>query len=328
MPRTSWKGWTIYCLLVAMTTAWIVPSKADPLPKVADEPLSAVLSIDIKALRPRPRPVGLGTNTVRCTADGVHCISLDSYIRDTCRVIEATAQEAGLNQDFFVRLIWRESLFDASAVSPAGAQGIAQFMPGTAQLRGLADPFNPAEALRASAAYLAELTDDYGNLGFAAAAYNAGEARLEDFLHRDRRLPPETRAYVPAITGYSAVEWRDAPPETPDFALETAPTFREACEVLGRKRRLKEFHRPASVLPWAAILASHPSRDIAVRRYQRIRGRSAALQSQMVSYVRRRLLGQPVQQWTAQIGAQTRKGAERICTGVRRGGVPCIVLKN
>lgn len=192
------------------------------LPVAAETPAEPVASAAVvqtaegpRPQRPRARPAGLGKNTIRCTADGVHCISLSTYVPDTCRVIEATAKEAGLNPDFFVRLIWRESLFDAAAVSPAGAQGIAQFMPGTAKLRKLADPFNPAEALRASATYLAELRDAYGNLGFAAAAYNAGEGRLEGFLYRGNRLPPETRAYVPAITGYSATEWRDAPPEKP-----------------------------------------------------------------------------------------------------------------
>jgi len=52
---------------------------------------------------------------------------------------------------FFARLIWKESRFDIKAVSPAGAQGVAQFMPATAKRRGLADPFDPEQAIPASA---------------------------------------------------------------------------------------------------------------------------------------------------------------------------------
>ena len=156
---------------------------------------------------------------VRCTSDRTECIRLASYVADVCGVIEAAAQKNALDPNFFVRLIWKESLFDAAAVSPAGAQGIAQFMPDTARMRGLDDPFNPAEALFASAFYLAELARDFGNIGLAAVAYNGGEARAARFIAAKDGLPLETRDYVHAITGYSAVAWRDAPPAKVDLAL-------------------------------------------------------------------------------------------------------------
>ena len=53
-----------------------------------------------------------------------------------CRLIEVNAETHDLPKDFFARLIWKESRFDPDAVSPAGAEGIAQFMPGTAKMRG------------------------------------------------------------------------------------------------------------------------------------------------------------------------------------------------
>ena len=88
------------------------------------------------------------------------------------------------------RVIWQESCFDALAVSPKGAAGIAQFMPATASWHGLANPFDPIEALRHSAAYLRELLSQFGNLGLAAAAYNAGPARVSAWLanHRAQQL--------------------------------------------------------------------------------------------------------------------------------------------
>eukprot|EP01035_Chromulina_nebulosa_P056508 gene56508-77441_t len=81
--------------------------------------------------------------------------------------------------EFFARVIWQESRFQADAVGPVTrsghrAQGIAQFMPGTANERRLLDPFDPVQALPKSAEFLSELRGKFGNLGLAAAAYNAG----------------------------------------------------------------------------------------------------------------------------------------------------------
>jgi soluble lytic murein transglycosylase-like protein len=81
-------------------------------------------------------------------------------------------------------------------VSRAGAQGVAQFMPATARWRGLADPFDPVEAIAKSAKLLRDLRRDFGNLGLAAAAYNAGPARVRDWLAGRRGLPRETRPCV------------------------------------------------------------------------------------------------------------------------------------
>ena len=68
-----------------------------------------------------------------------------------------TRRRTGLPVEFFARVIWQESRFNARAVSAKGAQGIAQFMPRTADYRGLIDPFDPIEALKNSASYLHDL---------------------------------------------------------------------------------------------------------------------------------------------------------------------------
>jgi len=112
---------------------------------------------------------------------------------DVCRTLEEAAAENGLPVEFFARVIWQESRFNARAVSPKGASGIAQFMPQTAGWHGLADPFDPIEALRHSAGYLRELRNRFGNLGLAAAAYNAGPGRVSAWLTSRRPLPGETR---------------------------------------------------------------------------------------------------------------------------------------
>ena len=84
-------------------------------------------------------------------------------------------------------MIWQESRFQSDAVGPVTrsgqrAQGIAQFMPGTASERRLLDPFDPVQALPKSAEFLSELRDQFGNLGLAAAAYNAGPHRVQEWL--------------------------------------------------------------------------------------------------------------------------------------------------
>ncbi len=89
-----------------------------------------------------------------------------------CRMIEAAATKHHMPVDFFTRLIWQESSFRPGVSSRAGAQGVAQFMPGTASERGLADPFDPEQAIPKSAELLSDLRTRFGNLGLAAAAYN------------------------------------------------------------------------------------------------------------------------------------------------------------
>jgi soluble lytic murein transglycosylase-like protein len=129
---------------------------------------------------------------------------------DLLRLIKQAATANKLPADYLKRLIRQESGFDERAVSAAGAQGIAQFMPSTAQDRGLKDPFDPTEALPKSAELLHDLKLQFGNLGLAAAAYNAGPRRVRDWLGGASSLPRETWDYVYAVTGRSAKDW--APP--------------------------------------------------------------------------------------------------------------------
>src|SRR5258706_618414 len=134
-----------------------------------------------------------------------------------CDAVAAAAGENDLPVDFFARLIWQESRFDPTAVSRAGAQGVAQFMPATANARGLADPFDPIESIAHSAKLLRDLRREFGNLGLAAAAYNAGPGRVRGWLAGRRGLPRETDAYVRLITGQSPEQWarlRAGPAET------------------------------------------------------------------------------------------------------------------
>lgn len=267
---------------------------------------------------------------MRCSPDGAHCISLDSYIGDVCRTIEETAQEVGLDPGFFSRLIWQESLFDAGAVSHAGAQGIAQFMPGTARERGLADPFNPAEALQASARLLVDLRAQFGNLGLAAAAYNAGPGRVNRFVSGRSRLPAETRHYVAVITGHAATAWRDGKPR-PDYRLDGAVPFQQACWEKASGRGIDAFRAaPDKAAPaWGAVLAAHRVEGTAMSRYRRIATRlPQALRDRVPNVWPATLPGFPQAQMTVQLGSETEQGATDICAAAQEVGVACLVVRN
>ena len=80
-------------------------------------------------------------------------------------------------------------------------------MPGTAAERNLLDPFNPVEALPKAAEFLKELRGQFGNLGLAAAAYNAGPGRVRAWMAGAASMPAQTRAYVEAVTGNSVDKW-------------------------------------------------------------------------------------------------------------------------
>src|SRR5713101_5964764 len=118
----------------------------------------------------------------------------------------AAARQAGIDANIFVRQIQQESGFNPNAVSPAGAQGIAQFMPGTARGLGI-NPFNPQQALNAAARYDANNLRAYGgDWAKVLAAYNAGGGAVNYAIARGGKnwqqyLPSETQNYLRIILG-------------------------------------------------------------------------------------------------------------------------------
>ena len=134
-------------------------------------------------------------------------VSLD----DLCNALFTSAQNNDLPIPFFANLIWQESRLRDDAISSKGAMGIAQFMPEAAAETGLEDPFDPLQAIPASARLLRTLRMQFGNLGFVAAAYNAGAHRVAEWLEHRGSLPRETRGYVVRVTGLSVEAWRSMP---------------------------------------------------------------------------------------------------------------------
>ena len=107
------------------------------------------------------------------------------------------ARAGGVPPVILAALLQAESGYDPAAVSPVGAAGIAQFMPGTARGMGLRDPFDPAQAIPAAGRLLGAHLRTFGAIPLALAAYKAGPGAVA----RYGGIPPyaETRAYVTRI---------------------------------------------------------------------------------------------------------------------------------
>jgi hypothetical protein len=114
-------------------------------------------------------------------------------------LIIRAAQRWGVSAHLLAAQLYAESNFNPFARSPAGAEGIAQFMPGTADAIGLADPFDPSASIDAQAHLMRELLGRFGSVPLALAAYNAGPGAVAGCGCIPRF--PETRAYVARILG-------------------------------------------------------------------------------------------------------------------------------
>ena len=255
-----------------------------------------------------------------------------AYAADVCGLLNRHAEGNRLPVNFLTRLIWKESVFDNQAVSPVGAEGIAQFMPRTAKLRGLKNSFDYREALAAAADYLAFLNEKFGNLGLAAAAYNLGEDGTSDWLENRRALPAETEDYVLAITGHAAAEWR-APKTTLEIpGLGGTGNFMENCAKLVLRELLPpsaETKRSPSK-PWGVIIAGGFSESQTLATFSRVKTRYAALlKDELPMVVRTRNLSRGRKPLiSVMIGRNSRNEAEALCAKLRAQSGACIVDKN
>jgi len=203
-------------------------------PKLSDEDIAAIMA-DLAIESPVPSgkvinngvPAGIPLPPI---AKSVIARSEE----EVCGSLTDAAQRNGLPAPFFIRLLFQESRFKPGVVSSAGAQGIAQFMPATAADVGLDNPFDPLQAIPASARLLRNLFEQFGNLGLAAAAYNAGPRRIQDWLadRRKNKLPEETQGYVKTITGKPVESWSTAAARHPGVKLPQRAPCQEAAGLL------------------------------------------------------------------------------------------------
>ncbi|MDB5642893.1 MAG: Lytic transglycosylase catalytic [Hyphomicrobiales bacterium] len=247
-----------------------------------------------------------------------------------CRLVETSAARENLPVGFFTKLIFKESAFRPHVVSPAGAQGVAQFMPGTAAERGLANPFDPEQAIPASARLLSDLRDRFGNLGLAAAAYNGGPARVAAYTEKRGGLPAETRDYVASITGAPAEDWA-AGKSDEDLAHERDARCLTIVVALGRNGFDRNVGSlvAAALAPWGVQLAANFNRGQALAAFRRNLSSVASAigeQQPMIIGTRFRSRGsRPF--YRVRVPAPTRLAANQICDRIRAKGGACAVLK-
>ena len=238
-----------------------------PVERTQMEEVSVARQLDVAA-REAGRASG---DAVTDGAGGVDSAPLPDSPRPSaeqiCGTLETSAAANLLPIDFFTRLIWQESRFKPRSVSHAGAQGIAQFMPATAHRMGLLDPFDPIQAIAKAAELLRGLRARFGNLGLAAAAYNAGPKRIVDWLAKRAPLPPETQDYVRIITGHAAEEWTGVEASAPNVTVSSpAPCLQLAARGQHVATRLlvvahkpENAARPVPVRLAAKVVAKKPA---------------------------------------------------------------------
>lgn len=237
-------------------------------------------------------------------------------------------------------MIWQESRFQPDAIGPLTrrgqrAQGVAQFMPGTASERRLLDPFDPVQALPKSAEFLSELRHQFGNLGLAAAAYNSGPRRVQEWLDGSGHMPSETRNYVYAITGSSIDDWARAGRGGIVRERERPQGCRALMALLRRApnpfiAELEQRVTLDAAAPWGVQLAAGFSRDKALAMYARAMKRLSSVIGErdpnLLSSVMRNRGAHAFYQ--VRIGADTREGANDLCGKIQRAGGACMVLRN
>jgi Transglycosylase SLT domain len=247
------------------------------------------------------------------------------------RVCEALAAAAAANDlpvHFFTRLIWQESRFNPASVSPAGAQGIAQFMPETARLNQLDDPFNPHQAIPKSAQLLRDLHQQFGNLGLAAAAYNAGPGRVRDWLDAHRVLPDETQAYVRLVTGRTIEEWTSGQNVSLNLsALKDLPCDQSGLVLMPLNPAGPSSQKLATAKPWGVEVVGGPTSEKALARYREWLPKYAAIVGhRQPKLVLVGVIGQ-MGAVHVRVGTDTREEANKLCAQLSAAGAYCEVLR-
>ncbi len=314
--------WVAAALLLSLTEA-----------ASAEEPSPAMTGV----ARPSVEELAIPTDRQEETRLATDTQTLESI----CLMVEAAARANDLPLEFFARVIWQESRFQVDIVGPVTrsgrrAEGIAQFMPGTASERRLLDPFDPVQALPKSAEFLAELRVQFGNLGLAAAAYNAGPRRVQEWLAGSGPMPQETRNYVIAITGSAIEDWAKAVTKagkTPDAAPPT--TCHDLIALLKRApnpfvTELEQHIKLSAAKLWGVQLAAGFDRNRAMASYARaMRRLRPVIGDQDPSLLSTMLRSRGTRTfYQVRIGADTRPAADALCNRIRVAGEACFVLKN
>ena len=253
----------------------------------------------------------------------------ESVIESICSLINSSARAQGLPVAFLTRLIWQESNFQPNAVSPAGARGIAQFMPATAGARGLADPFDPkrrsprrprcwpkcATSSAISASPPPPTTPDPAGSPNSSRGRPISRARRRIMSRSSPTIPPRNGAANAAKLTDEAV--------FPDGScVQIVAKFHRAEPAL--------FAHSSFWAPWGVQISGAFNKAAALRQYQRAEAQYAAILGgvqPMVLAGRLRSRGfRPF--YRVRAPAQSRQQAEQMCAKLEKVGGACAVLRS
>jgi hypothetical protein len=191
------------------------------------------------------------------------------------------------------------------------------------------------QALPKAAEFLAELRNQFGNLGLAAAAYNAGPRRVRDWLDGTGGMPAETRNYVLATTGRELEDWvaigKNGTPsdgETKATCLELVALFRQ--EPNQFVSRLKQSVTRAFAMPWGIQMATGFNRNQALAAYANVVKSLGTVFDKEADPARQPILVRSrgtSSFYQVRIGANSRSEADRLCTQIRLAHGACLVKR-
>lgn len=193
--RSQWCAWAAAACSAALLAA---PARADVIELSPDGVVSVrqgagAATFDVQDLQVVPASAAAVELAPAVISQAMPLQIPSQY----ARMVQTAAAAANISPALLAALVWQESRWNANAVSPKGAIGLAQLMPGTARDLGV-DPRNPMANLLGGARYLRQMLNRFnGNLENALAAYNAGPKRVQDA----RGVPAirETQAYVRSV---------------------------------------------------------------------------------------------------------------------------------
>jgi hypothetical protein len=175
------------------------------------------------------------------------------------------------------------------------------------------------------------LRREFGNLGLAAAAYNAGPRRVREWMNGSGAMPSETRNYVLAITGAPVEQWSKAGPDT-DRKQAQGVGCGELMALLKRAPNrfvaaLEQRIVAGAMQPWGVILGADASRSRILSKFAELQQRHAAVLTGRDPILFERRRG-PLPRYQVRIGAETRADANSLCVRIHKSGGDCVVLRN
>jgi SPOR domain/Transglycosylase SLT domain len=191
-------------------------------------------------------------------------------------------------------------------------------------------------AKTARSSYLRDLSKRFGNLGLAAAAYNAGPQRVQDWLSARLGLPNETRRYVQIVTRHSAEEWTGGttraslslPEPVPCTDVVKSVNYRTTAKSEGALETASRINTVQAKPGWGVQLVGSSSQSSALASFQQLQKAYKNFLEARQPLVIQSRVGTSGFWYRVRVATDSRIEAERLCSGLRAAGGGCLVQRN